>query len=59
MPIILDETFAHFDDNRLKNVLEFLSANYKNKQIIIFSCTKREVEILKQMEIKYNRLVLQ
>ena len=47
MPIILDETFAFFDKNRLKNVLEFLSKEYSNKQIIILTCTEREIDILK------------
>lgn len=54
MPIILDETFAYFDDFRLKNVIEFLNDNYKNKQIIIFTCTNREINILEKMNLDYN-----
>lgn len=58
MPIILDETFAYFDDNRLKNMLKFLSENYKDKQIIIFSCTEREIEVLENIRVNYNKVVI-
>lgn len=58
MPVILDETFAYFDDNRLKNMLKFLSENYKNKQIVIFSCTERESSILNEMGDKYNKVII-
>ena len=54
MPIILDETFAFFDDDRLENILKFINDNYSDRQIIIFTCSKREIEImliLKQINI--------
>lgn len=54
MPIILDETFAYFDQERLKNILEFFRKNYSDKQIIIFTCTKREIEMLEELEIHKN-----
>lgn len=47
MPIILDEAFAYYDDDRLENIIKFLSDNMKDHQVIIFTCTKREQEILK------------
>lgn len=58
MPIILDETFAYFDRERLVNVLEFLNQEYKNRQIIILTCTNREMEALETKEISYNKIVL-
>ncbi len=59
MPIILDETFAYFDKKRLENVLSFLNENYKNKQIIILTCTDRELQVLNnQNEISYNLIDL-
>ena len=58
MPIILDETFAYFDNERLKRVLEFLNKEYNQRQILIFTCTKREDEILKDMNIEYNKIAL-
>ena len=54
MPILLDEAFAYFDDERLKNSLVFLLKHAKEHQIILFTCTKREKEILEQLEIPYN-----
>lgn len=58
MPIILDETFAYFDNDRLENVLEFLNTNYINKQIIILTCTNREEEALNRMNLNYNKIML-
>ena len=54
MPIILDEVFAYYDDERLKNVLIFLNEKCKNHQILIFSCTNREKEILEELKLKFN-----
>ncbi len=54
MPIILDEAFAYYDNERLKNILEYLSKEYNNRQIIIFTCTKRETEILDKLNMQYN-----
>lgn len=54
MPIILDEAFAYFDDERLKNSLLFLLEESKEHQIILFTCTKREKEILDKLNINYE-----
>lgn len=58
MPIILDETFAFFDNSRLENVLKFLSENYRDKQIIILTCTQREKETLEKIDTKYKNISL-
>lgn len=58
VPILLDESFAYYDDERLKNILEFLNDNFKNRQIIIFSCTQREKSILENTKINYNYIEL-
>lgn len=49
VPIILDDAFVQYDDLRLKNVLEFLVLLSEHKQIILFTCQKREVEMLKNV----------
>lgn len=54
MPIILDEAFAYFDDERLKNSLLFLQEKAKEHQIILFTCTKREKKILEESNIEYE-----
>jgi len=58
LPIILDETFAYYDANRLKNTLQYLSENYKNHQIIILTCSTREKEALEELKIEYNEIKL-
>ena len=54
MPIILDEPFAYFDDERLENSLLFLNEKSSEHQIILFTCTGREKQILDKLNIKYN-----
>ena len=58
VPILLDEVFAFYDDFRLENVLNFLNNNYADRQIIIFSCTKREKEIMEKDKIDFNYIEL-
>ncbi len=58
MPIMLDETFAYFDNSRLENVLNFLAQELKKHQSIIFTCTDREKEILDKLKVEYNLIKL-
>ncbi len=58
MPIILDESFAYYDNERLENILKYLCENYKDNQIIIFTCNNREKEIFDKLQIKYNLINL-
>lgn len=54
LPIILDESFAYSDNNRLKNMLQYLTSDLNNHQTIIFTCTDREQKMLEEMNIQYN-----
>ena len=54
LPIILDEAFAYFDEERLENILKYLNEKFENHQIILLTCTNREKEILNRKNIKYN-----
>lgn len=56
MPIILDEAFAYYDNKRLENILAYLSKEYADRQMIIFTCTKREMEILEKVNINYCKV---
>ena len=58
VPILLDETFAFYDDERLKNILLFLNNEFSNRQIILFTCTNREKEILKGTDVEFNYISL-
>lgn len=56
MPIILDEAFAHYDDNRLEDTLMSLSS--MGTQVIIFTCTDREKRVLEKSGRRYNYIEL-
>lgn len=59
VPILLDEAFAFYDDERLKNILLYLNSEFENRQIIIFTCTNREKGILDKLNINYNLEIMQ
>jgi len=54
MPIILDEAFAYYDEERLKNILIYIAERFKEHQVIILTCTNREKEILDNLNISYG-----
>ena len=45
LPLILDETFAFYDEKRIKSVLKWLRE--QERQVIIFTCQRRETQILR------------
>lgn len=47
-PVVLDDTFVFYDDTRLENTLRWLVKN--KKQVLVFTCQKREGEILKRIK---------
>ena len=55
-PVILDDVFGMYDEERLTSVLHWLEK--EQKQIIISTCHKREEEILQREGIPYQRLTL-
>ena len=56
MPVFLDEAFAMYDDVRLAKTLQALSKT--SKQIILFTCQKREISILQQEGIPYHEITM-
>lgn len=58
IPILLDEAFAFYDDERLENILLYLSKEFLDRQIIVFTCTNRENDILSKNNINYNYIGL-
>ena len=47
MPFIMDEPFAQYDDERTFNALKYIGNISKKQQVIIFTCKKREVELMR------------
>ena len=58
MPIILDEAFAYYDTERLKNILKYMIQRFSDHQVIIFTCTNREKEILNELNIDFHSISL-
>lgn len=58
MPLILDDSFALYDDERLKNTLRWLADQKAFSQIVIFTCHHREVEVLESLSCDYNYVEL-
>ena len=55
-PVILDDTFAYYDENRLKKVMQWLSIH--KKQVLIFTCQKREKQLLEELNIAYHEEII-
>ena len=58
LPIILDEAFAFYDDERLANIMKFLNKEYEDRQVIIFTCSNREKKIIDEENIKSNIVLI-
>lgn len=53
MPLIFDDSFALYDDKRLKSALKWILKAYGG-QIIIFTCHQREAQMLTANQIPYH-----
>lgn len=56
LPLLLDETFAMYDDDRLRQTLRLLAAN--GTQTILFTCQRREQKLLEELGIAYHMIEL-
>ena len=55
-PVILDDVFGMYDEDRLGAVLKWI---YKEKrQVIISTCHKREMQILEKNGIPFQKILL-
>ena len=52
-PLIFDDSFTQYDDERLKTALEWLASAYGG-QIIIFTCHRREAQMLRARQVKFQ-----
>lgn len=55
LPLIFDDSFTQYDEDRLKTALKWLAHTYDG-QIIIFTCHKRELHLLDEMGISYHKV---
>lgn len=54
LPLILDDCFVHYDRKRLKEALKTLTEIARNRQIILFTCHSREIDMLKEIKGKFQ-----
>ena len=57
MPILFDDSFVYYDDRRLERILAWLSQQ-GYEQILIFTCQKREMDLLNRIGVKYHEIYL-
>lgn len=57
LPLLFDDSFAMYDEKRLSAALHFIHQDYPS-QILLFSCHKRESNILKQLNIPFYFICL-
>lgn len=53
MPLIFDDSFVLYDDERLYTAVKWLAESWPG-QIIIFTCHRREAQMLTDCQIKYH-----
>lgn len=58
VPVILDDCFVQYDEERLYNALKVLVEQSLSRQIIAFTCHNREEQILSEIGVDYNKILL-
>ena len=56
LPLLFDDAFVYFDDERLEQILLCLSQ--LGRQVLLFSCHRRELDILEKHHLPYQKLLL-
>ncbi len=57
MPLVFDDSFVLYDDERLRTALQWLCKAYQG-QIIIFTCHQREATVMASYKIPYHLISL-
>lgn len=58
LPLIMDEVFAQYDDSRVETALKMFRELSKERQIFMFTCKKREIEIAREVFKEDVNLIL-
>jgi len=54
-PLIFDDSFTQYDDERLRTALKWMDKEYDG-QMLIFTCHKREEQMLRAHQIDYHSI---
>ena len=57
MPLFFDDSFAFYDEERLKSLLGWLHKHHRG-QVLLFSCQGREKDLLASQQIPYQEIIL-
>ena len=57
MPLIFDDSFVLYDDERLRTALKWLAASCKG-QVLLFTCHQREAQMLTANQMEYHYIEL-
>lgn len=58
LPLFFDDSFVNYDEMRLRTALIWLADNFKKRQILIFSCHRREAQIFSANLCPYHLMVI-
>lgn len=51
MPFIIDDAFVHFDDSRMEQMINLITAISANRQVILFTCKKEIISYINNENI--------
>ncbi len=57
IPLMLDDSFVNYDEDRLRNTLCWIVQSI-GQQMILFTCHRREAQILSSLMLPYNFIEL-
>ena len=58
LPLLLDDSFANYDEQRLRTVLHWLSESYTPRQILLFTPHLREAQLLTASMLPFHLVEL-
>lgn len=58
IPLLLDDVFVHYDNDRLRQALKLLESLTEKRQIILLTSSQRERDLLNALNITYNNIHL-
>lgn len=50
LPLLIDEAFAYYDEDRMNSTFDFLNEISKTRQVILFTCKERELELVSKIQ---------
>ncbi|KAB0578298.1 AAA domain-containing protein [Fusobacterium naviforme] len=58
LPLLFDDSFVNYDEERLRTVLSWLPVAFPDMQVLIFTCHRREAQLLSSSMTEYQLIEL-